>query len=155
MNVSIYTEIRPKLTVAIATALLITFAAVPASAADADQSRTDQPQSEASENLQSEADKEPQKLEALEEMIVTTGSRLQQAADQVDLGARHYFDLAAIWNYNEYTSLRVGVNNLFDKAPPLAGNAAGPSFAGNGNTFPGLYDGLGRYWFVGVSVGLS
>ena len=86
MNVSIYTEIRPKLTVAIATALLITFAAVPAGAADADQSRTDQPQSEASENPQSEASKEPQKLEALEEMIVTTGSRLQQAADQVELG---------------------------------------------------------------------
>ena len=74
---------------------------------------------------------------------------------QVDFGARHYFDLAAIWNYNEYTSLRVGVNNLFDKAPPLAGNAAGPSSQGNGNTFPGLYDALGRYWFVGVSVGLS
>ena len=74
---------------------------------------------------------------------------------QVDLGARHYFDLAAIWNYNEYTSLRVGVNNLFDKAPPIVGGAAGPSIAGNGNTFPGLYDGLGRYWFVGVSVGFS
>jgi outer membrane receptor protein involved in Fe transport len=74
---------------------------------------------------------------------------------QVDFGARHYFDLAAIWNYNEYTSLRVGVNNLFDKAPPLTGNAAGPSIQGNGNTFPGLYDALGRYWFVGMSVGLS
>ena len=74
---------------------------------------------------------------------------------QVDLGARHYFDLAAIWHYNDYTSIRVGVNNLFDKAPPLAGNAAGPSIAGNGNTFPGLYDALGRYWFVGVSVGFS
>ena len=74
---------------------------------------------------------------------------------QVDLGARHYFDLAAIWYYNDYTSIRVGVNNLFDKAPPLAGNAAGPSIAGNGNTFPGLYDALGRYWFVGVSVGFS
>ena len=76
-------------------------------------------------------------------------------SSQVDLGARHYFDLAAIWYYNDYTSIRVGVNNLFDKAPPLAGNAAGPSIAGNGNTFPGLYDALGRYWFVGVSVGFS
>ncbi len=74
---------------------------------------------------------------------------------QVDLGARHYFDLAAIWHYSADTSLRVGVNNLFDKAPPLVGNAAGPSILGNGNTFPGLYDALGRYWFVGVSVGFS
>ncbi len=76
-------------------------------------------------------------------------------SDQIDLGARHYFDLAAIWNYNEHTSLRVGVNNLFDKAPPIVSSAAGPTIAGNGNTFPGLYDGLGRYWFVGVSVGFS
>ena len=76
-------------------------------------------------------------------------------AEGIDLGARHYFDLAAIWNYNEHTSLRIGVNNLLDKAPPIAGSAAGPSIAGNGNTFPGLYDVLGRYWFVGVSVGFS
>ena len=31
----------------------------------------------------------------------------------------------------------------------------GQSLAGNGNTFPGLYDAPGRYWFVGVSVGFS
>ncbi len=76
-------------------------------------------------------------------------------SSQIDLGARHYFDAAAIWNYNEYTSIRVGITNLFDKAPPIVGSAAGPSLAGNGNTFPGLYDALGRYWFVGVSVGFS
>ena len=40
----------------------------------------------ADEKPEAEARKEPQKLEALEEMIVTTGSRLQQAADQVELG---------------------------------------------------------------------
>ena len=78
MNVITYTEVRLKLAGAIATALLITFAAVPSGAADAEQAGTEQPQSE--------ANKEPRKLEALEEMIVTTGSRLQQAADQVELG---------------------------------------------------------------------
>ena len=76
-------------------------------------------------------------------------------SNRIDLGARHYLDFAAIWNYNEYTSIRVGMNNLFDTAPPIAGSAAGPSTSGNGNTFPGLYDALGRYWFVGVSVGFS
>ena len=76
-------------------------------------------------------------------------------ATQVDLGARHYFDLAAIWDYTESISLRVGINNLFDKAPPIAGGAAGPSINGNGNTFPGLYDALGRYGFIGLSVDFS
>ena len=75
---------------------------------------------------------------------------------RVDLGARHYFDLAAIWDYNDSTTIRVGVNNLFDKAPPIVGSgSAGPSIGGNGNTFPGLYDALGRYLFIGLSVGFS
>ena len=72
-----------------------------------------------------------------------------------DLGERHYFDLAAIWDYSESIRLRAGINNLFDKAPPLVGGAAGPSILGNGNTFPGLYDALGRYVFIGLSVDLS
>ena len=74
---------------------------------------------------------------------------------RIDLGARHYFDLAAIWDYTESISLRVGINNLFDEAPPIAGGAAGPSINGNGNTFPGMYDALGRYGFIGLSVEFS
>ena len=69
-------------------------------------------------------------------------------AEEVDLGERHYFDLAAVWDYNKSVSLRAGVNNLFDQAPPLGG----PSFSGNGNTFPGLYDFLGRYLFIGLTT---
>ena len=39
----------------------------------------------------------------------------------VDLGERHYIDLAAIWDFADYASLRVGINNLFDREPPVAG----------------------------------
>ena len=75
---------------------------------------------------------------------------------RIDLGARHYFDLAAIWDYSDAIAVRVGINNLLDKAPPIVGSgSAGPSIGGNGNTFPGLYDALGRYLFIGVSVGFS
>lgn len=73
----------------------------------------------------------------------------------VDLGARHYIDLAAVWDYGERLSIRAGVNNLLDRSPPIAGGRAGPSNRGNGNTFPGLYDALGRYAFVGVSLKLD
>ncbi|MDE0207217.1 MAG: TonB-dependent receptor, partial [Candidatus Tectomicrobia bacterium] len=72
-----------------------------------------------------------------------------------DLAERHYFDLAAIWDYSDAIRLRAGINNLLDKAPPLVGGAAGPSIEGNGNTFPGLYDALGRFVFIGLSVDLS
>ena len=50
--------------------------------------------------------------------------------------------------------VRAGMNNVFDEEPPIVGQAAGPSIFGNGNTFPGLYDTLGRYWFAAVGLSL-
>ena len=68
----------------------------------------------------------------------------------VAVNDRHYFDFSAVWQVTEYASLRVGIRNLFDKEPPIVGESGR-----GGNTFPGLYDALGRYWFVGLSVALS
>jgi outer membrane receptor protein involved in Fe transport len=69
-----------------------------------------------------------------------------------DLDSINYFDLAGSWDVTDYASVRLGVNNLFDEEPAFAGFNAGPSNAGNGNTFPGLYDALGQYWFLGGEV---
>jgi outer membrane receptor protein involved in Fe transport len=44
-------------------------------------------------------------------------------------------------------NLRLGVNNIFDKDPPLNGASLG-----NGNTHPQVYDALGRYMFAGFTV---
>ena len=74
------------------------------------------------------------------------------SAGGVDLGERHYIDLAAIWDFADYASLRIGINNLFDREPPIAGQEAGPSISGNDVTFPGLYDVLGRYLFIGLTA---
>jgi outer membrane receptor protein involved in Fe transport len=73
--------------------------------------------------------------------------------DQVDLDDVDYFDLSAIWDVTDFATIRAGINNLTDEEPPIAGSAAGSSINGNGNTFPGMYDALGRYWFIGASVG--
>jgi iron complex outermembrane receptor protein len=64
------------------------------------------------------------------------------------LSSRSYFDLTAALKVADKITLRLGVNNLFDKNPPLVGAtyAPGPPTA-NGNTFPGVYDSLGRYIF--------
>lgn len=63
----------------------------------------------------------------------------------------NYFDLAATARPWRKLELRAGVNNLFDKAPPAI--AAGLlSVFGNGNTYPGVYDPLGRFAFVGASI---
>ena len=75
-------------------------------------------------------------------------------AEGIDLPARHYVDLSTRWEYSPTIGLRAGINNVFDEPPPIAGSPAGPFNFGNGNTFPGLYDALGRYLFIGLSVDL-
>jgi len=75
--------------------------------------------------------------------------------DLVDntLPAIDYFDLSTDWTVREGIDLHAGVNNVFDKNPPLVfAGIAGPSQLGNGNTFPGTYDALGRQIFVGVTI---
>lgn len=59
-----------------------------------------------------------------------------------------YFDLTAAVKLGEKMTLRLGVNNIFDKNPPIIGGSTlpGPP-AGNGNTFPQVYDSLGRFIF--------
>ncbi|MGB6309063.1 MAG: hypothetical protein WBF89_14865, partial [Steroidobacteraceae bacterium] len=64
-----------------------------------------------------------------------------------------YFDLTASVKLADKLSLRLGVNNLLDKSPPLVGttNIAAPP-TGNNNTYPGVYDSLGRYLFAEVTA---
>jgi outer membrane receptor protein involved in Fe transport len=71
-------------------------------------------------------------------------------AGPTTLGAQNYLDLAASFNTFEHVTIRLGVNNLLDKAPPMVPNA--PSGSGNGNTFPGAYDALGRLIHAGVTI---
>lgn len=68
-----------------------------------------------------------------------------------DIPAYNYFDLAGTYKLNKAIELRAGVNNLFDKAPPAIATNILSAF-GNGNTFPGIYDPLGRNIFVGLTA---
>jgi len=62
-----------------------------------------------------------------------------------------YFDLAASWNAPLNLTFSLSVNNLLDKNPPIVGNSIGSDRQNAGNTFPQWYDGLGRYYNVGVT----
>src|SRR6185312_12529102 len=66
-----------------------------------------------------------------------------------------YIDIAGDYTVREGISIHAGIQNLFDKDPPLLdSNSLGvssPPF-GNGNTYPQVYDSLGRTVFVGVTV---
>ncbi|MES3056243.1 TonB-dependent receptor [Sphingomonas faeni] len=67
------------------------------------------------------------------------------------ISAYNYIDLAGTVAVGEGLQLRAGVNNLFDKDPPAIASGILSSF-GNGNTYPGVYDVLGRTLFVGATV---
>jgi outer membrane receptor protein involved in Fe transport len=67
-------------------------------------------------------------------------------ADLRGLDARNWFDLALTARVGQKLNLRMGVNNIFDKDPPLS------ELGANGNTYPQTYDSLGRYMFAGFTV---
>jgi outer membrane receptor protein involved in Fe transport len=63
------------------------------------------------------------------------------------LHSANYIDIAGTWMVTKQFTLLGGINNLFDRDPPIT-SSQGPSVFGNGNTFPGSYDTLGRKIFV-------
>ncbi len=73
------------------------------------------------------------------------------------LGARNYLDMSASYTFTEvgvFNGLtgRLGINNLTDKDPPLLGASNCIAVYCNGNTFPQVYDTLGRYVFLGLTA---
>ncbi|WP_299586721.1 TonB-dependent receptor [uncultured Microbulbifer sp.] len=79
------------------------------------------------------------------------GSVTDLGENGADFDAIDYFDLSAAWVASDNVTIRSGINNVFDKEPPLTSDA-GAGIYGNGNTFPGIYDALGRYAFLGLTV---
>ncbi|MFK7830008.1 MAG: TonB-dependent receptor [Congregibacter sp.] len=67
-----------------------------------------------------------------------------------DIDSFNYFDIAATWAVTESATLRLGINNLLDEKPPFV--YQGVTARENGNTFPGIYDPLGQYIFLGGTL---
>lgn len=63
----------------------------------------------------------------------------------------NYFDLSGTIAINKQLTLRAGVNNIADKDPPAISSNILTTF-GNGNTYAGVYDVMGREIFFGASV---
>jgi outer membrane receptor protein involved in Fe transport len=68
--------------------------------------------------------------------------------------AQNYFDLAATYSLWDTVNLRAGVNNIFDRNPPIIPSSAGacPAASCTGNTYPGTWDYMGRYLYAGLTV---
>jgi outer membrane receptor protein involved in Fe transport len=74
--------------------------------------------------------------------------------DTIDarIPAFSYFDVTMTWKVKDKITFRAGVNNILAKDPPIVGSSYTPLPFGNGNTFPNVYDSLGRQIFVGVTA---
>jgi outer membrane receptor protein involved in Fe transport len=64
-----------------------------------------------------------------------------------EIGSYDLFDLAFAFNVNDNLTLNMGINNLFDKEPPIIG-----SNQEQANTYPGTYDVLGRDFFISANL---
>lgn len=79
------------------------------------------------------------------------------AAGHSHIPAYNYVDLSGTFNLYKNVQLQLGINNIADKAPPIIAGAdcstSSPAGANcNGNTFPGVYDALGRYLFATITA---
>jgi outer membrane receptor protein involved in Fe transport len=75
------------------------------------------------------------------------------------LKAQNYLDLSGWYKMAEKYTIRMGINNVLDDEPPLvsSGRSDGtrnpcPTGPCNGNTYPAVYDALGRYVFASMTV---
>jgi outer membrane receptor protein involved in Fe transport len=72
-------------------------------------------------------------------------------AGQIDrkIPDKSYYDLSASWAVTEKASVVLGINNVLDDNPSISGSVG---TTGNGNTYPQIYDALGRYVFLRATV---
>ena len=66
-----------------------------------------------------------------------------------------YLDATVTWRIRDKVTLTAGCNNLLDKDPPVSDSGVfvdTGTAAGNGNTYPGTYDQLGRTVFATLTA---
>ncbi|MEE2024574.1 MULTISPECIES: TonB-dependent receptor domain-containing protein [Alkalimonas] len=64
------------------------------------------------------------------------------------IASQSYFDVNATFELTDYAALLIGMNNIFDKEPPMVG----ATLAQNANTVAGYYDTLGRYLHASITL---
>ena len=87
-------------------------------------------------------------IDEVKQDSIAFGSRDASEFALVKLDSQHYFDLSGVFEINDTWSVRAGIQNLLDEDPPIPGNDWGGTTEVSGNTYPAIYDPLGRkYWF--------
>jgi outer membrane receptor protein involved in Fe transport len=86
------------------------------------------------------------------ETEVLPAQRAATFAQFREIKAFNYFDLVGTYSLTSNFELTGGVINLENKDPPIVGGDIGPTSTNGGNTFPQVYDSVGRVWSIGGRV---
>jgi len=90
-----------------------------------------------------------------ESKITTNESNEFLQGDTININRRiaaySYLDLAGTYEVLDSVEVRYGINNVFDRNPPVIAAGLLSSF-GNGNTYPGVYDPMGRLLYLGMTI---
>ena len=68
------------------------------------------------------------------------------------IDAFDYFDLTGSWAITDWVTVRASIMNLLEEDPPVVGNEAADTRSNSGNTFPSVYETLGRTYTLGVHM---
>jgi outer membrane receptor protein involved in Fe transport len=83
--------------------------------------------------------------------LANEGLRERLALNESDkIPSFNWFDLAGIYRFNDKARITLGVNNIFDKEPPLGSGLSDIDF---GPGFYGTYDPLGRAIYANLQFG--
>lgn len=64
-----------------------------------------------------------------------------------------YLDVSASYRlFNDTMIVRIGIDNVLDKDPPLTGDGIGDTSSNSGNTFPSNYDTVGAVYTLGFNL---
>ena len=66
--------------------------------------------------------------------------------------SQDYFDLTFGYNWNDTIRVSLLVANVFDEDPPILGNETGSTAFNSGNTFPSLFDTMGRTYSLNAKL---
>lgn len=94
-------------------------------------------------------------LDAVKMDVTSSNPKLSDPTyDAIDtkMKKQEYIDVSGSWAVTKHITLRGGINNLFDETPTvISSSIAGPAY-GNGNTYPQVYDTLGRFVFLNATA---
>ena len=66
--------------------------------------------------------------------------------------AQDYFDLTFGYTWQDTIRVSLLVANVFDEDPPILGNETGSTSFNSGNTFPSLFDTMGRTYSINAKL---